>query len=68
MAIATFDTVLINGSVGTGKTTTAEMLGEELKQCGIPGAVIDVVSVAEVRDESVADSVERRESFWVRVH
>ncbi|AMB60494.1 AAA family ATPase [Microterricola viridarii] len=42
MPIATCDTVLINGSVGTGKTTTAEALGEELARCGIPGAVIDV--------------------------
>lgn len=42
MPITTFDTVLINGSVGTGKTTTAEMLGEEVRQCGTPGAVIDV--------------------------
>lgn len=37
-----FDTVLINGSVGTGKTTTAERLGDELERRGIPGAVIDV--------------------------
>lgn len=37
-----FDTVLINGSVGTGKTTTAEVLGDEVRQCGIPGAVVDV--------------------------
>ncbi|WP_127822674.1 ATP-binding protein [Acidipropionibacterium jensenii] len=42
MPIATYDTVLINGSVGTGKTTTAEALGDEVKQRGIPGAVIDV--------------------------
>lgn len=42
MTIATFDTVLINGSVGTGKTTTAEMLGDMVRQRGIPGAVIDV--------------------------
>jgi adenylylsulfate kinase len=42
MPIAMFDTVLINGSVGTGKTTTAEKLGGELERCGIPGAVIDV--------------------------
>ncbi len=41
MPIATFDTVLINGSVGTGKTTAAERLGGELERCGIPGAVID---------------------------
>jgi hypothetical protein len=37
-----FDTVLIHGSVGTGKTTTAEVLGDEVRQRGIPGAVIDV--------------------------
>lgn len=42
MAIATFDTVLINGSVGTGKTTTAEVLGDMVRRRGIPGAVIDV--------------------------
>jgi adenylylsulfate kinase-like enzyme len=37
-----FDAVLINGSVGTGKTTTAERLGDELERRGLPGAVIDV--------------------------
>jgi adenylylsulfate kinase-like enzyme len=37
-----FDAVLINGSVGTGKTTTAERLGDELQRLGIPGAVVDV--------------------------
>lgn len=42
MPILAFDTVLVNGSVGTGKTTTAEALGAELEQRGIPGAVIDV--------------------------
>lgn len=42
MPITMFDTVLINGSVGTGKTTTAEVLGDEVGQRGIPGAVIDV--------------------------
>lgn len=42
MAIETFDTVLINGSVGTGKTTTAEALGDMVRRRGIPGAVIDV--------------------------
>lgn len=42
MPSPTFDTVLINGSVGAGKTTTAEALGDELQQCGIPGAVVDV--------------------------
>ncbi|WP_322411015.1 AAA family ATPase [Microbacterium invictum] len=42
MPDVTFDTVLINGSVGTGKTTAAEKLGDELQRSGIPGAVIDV--------------------------
>ena len=42
MPLASYDTVLLNGSVGTGKTTTAERLGDEMKRCGIPGAVIDV--------------------------
>ncbi|MFG1906504.1 AAA family ATPase [Kribbella sp. NPDC048928] len=37
-----FDAVLINGSVGTGKTTTAERLGDELERRGVAGAVIDV--------------------------
>ena len=37
-----FDAVWINGSVGTGKTTTAEKLGDELNARGVPGAVIDV--------------------------
>lgn len=42
MMRARFDTVLVNGSVGTGKTTTAEILGDQLSRRGIPGAVIDV--------------------------
>ncbi len=42
MPIAKFDTLLINGSVGTGKTTAAEALGDEVEQLGIPGALIDV--------------------------
>ena len=42
MPITAIDTVLINGSVGTGKTTTAERLGTELNRSGVPGAVIDV--------------------------
>jgi adenylylsulfate kinase-like enzyme len=42
MARLMFDSVLINGSVGTGKTTTAERLGDELERRSIPGAVIDV--------------------------
>ncbi|HVX09062.1 AAA family ATPase [Humibacter sp.] len=37
-----YDAVWINGSVGAGKTTTADRLGEELENRGIPGAVIDV--------------------------
>lgn len=37
-----YDAVWINGSVGAGKTTTADQLGEELEKRGIPGAVIDV--------------------------
>ncbi|MGN7798825.1 AAA family ATPase [Leifsonia sp. 22587] len=36
------DAVWINGSVGAGKTTTADKLGEELEKRGVPGAVIDV--------------------------
>ncbi|GAA1599797.1 ATP-binding protein [Kribbella karoonensis] len=42
MAVPAYDTVLINGSVGTGKTTTAEALGAELERRDIPGATIDV--------------------------
>lgn len=42
MIIPRFDAVLINGSVGAGKTTTAEALGAELERRGVPGAVIDV--------------------------
>ena len=42
MSIARFDTVLINGSVGTGKTSAAEAVGEALQRCGVSGAVIDV--------------------------
>lgn len=38
----TFDTVVVNGSVGTGKTTTADRLGDLLRGAGVPGAVIDV--------------------------
>jgi thymidylate kinase len=37
-----YDAVWINGSVGAGKTTTADYVGEELEKRGIPGAVIDV--------------------------
>lgn len=42
MSSPTFDSVLINGSVGTGKTTTAERLGGQLERSGIAGAVVDV--------------------------
>ncbi|MFP3466472.1 AAA family ATPase [Leifsonia sp. SIMBA_070] len=37
-----YDAVWINGSVGAGKTTAADQLGEELEKRGVPGAVIDV--------------------------
>jgi len=37
-----FDAVWINGSVGAGKTTTADRLAHELGTRGVPGAVIDV--------------------------
>lgn len=37
-----YDAVWINGSVGAGKTTTADHVGEELEKRGIPGAVIDI--------------------------
>lgn len=37
-----FDAVWINGSVGTGKTSTADRVGQELERRGMPGAVIDV--------------------------
>lgn len=37
-----YDAVWINGSVGAGKTTTADRLGDELERRGVPGAVIDV--------------------------
>jgi thymidylate kinase len=42
MVAPAFDAVWINGSVGAGKTTTADRLGKELEIRGIPGAVIDV--------------------------
>lgn len=42
MTSPAYDAVWINGSVGAGKTTTADQLGEELEKRGIPGAVIDV--------------------------
>ena len=44
--MAGVDAVWINGSVGTGKTTTANLLGDELERRGIPGAVIDVDELA----------------------
>lgn len=34
--------VLINGTVGSGKTTVAEALAERLESERIPGAVIDL--------------------------
>jgi hypothetical protein len=37
-----FDAVWINGSVGTGKTTAADAVGEQLERRGVAGAVIDV--------------------------
>lgn len=37
-----YDAVWINGSVGTGKSTAADRLGDELERRRIPGAVIDV--------------------------
>lgn len=37
-----FDTVVVNGSVGTGKTATADTLGDLLQRAGVPGAVVDV--------------------------
>lgn len=37
-----YDAWWINGSVGAGKTTVADQLGEELEKRGVPGAVIDV--------------------------
>lgn len=36
------DAVRISGSVGAGKTTLAEALGEELERRSVPGAVVDV--------------------------
>jgi chloramphenicol 3-O-phosphotransferase len=42
MSEAAYDAVWVNGSVGAGKTTTAEQLGDELERRGIPGAMIDV--------------------------
>ncbi|MCW1806613.1 adenylyl-sulfate kinase [Brachybacterium squillarum] len=34
--------LLITGAVGVGKTTTADAVGDELEERGIPGAVLDV--------------------------
>lgn len=34
--------LLLNGTVGVGKTTVAEAIGDILAQAGIPGAVVDV--------------------------
>jgi hypothetical protein len=37
-----FDAVLLNGTVGAGKTTTAGALGDLLAARGVPHAVVDV--------------------------
>lgn len=37
-----YDAVWINGSVGAGKSTTAEALAAVLERRGVPGALIDV--------------------------
>ncbi|MBA8795168.1 hypothetical protein FHX74_002796 [Friedmanniella endophytica] len=34
--------LVINGTVGVGKTTTADLVGDRWREAGIPGAVIDV--------------------------
>ncbi len=39
---ADFRAVLINGTVGSGKTTVAGALAESLQRDGIPGAVVDL--------------------------
>ncbi|WP_345764358.1 AAA family ATPase [Diaminobutyricibacter sp. McL0608] len=38
----TFDCVFLNGTVGTGKTTTAEMLSKHVSLSGVRNAVIDL--------------------------
>lgn len=38
--------VLLNGSVGSGKTSTAFALGEALEAAGVPGAVVDLDQLA----------------------
>ena len=38
---ATVEALLITGTVGVGKTTTARVIGEQLQKLGIPHAVID---------------------------
>jgi len=38
--------VLLNGSVGSGKTSTASALGAALEVAGVPGAVIDLDHLA----------------------
>lgn len=57
MAVPPFDTVWINGSVGAGKTETADRLGDELERRGIPGA--RVLDDAEFGDELVIDTTTR---------
>lgn len=41
MVALAFDAVWINGSVGAGKTTAADRLGDELEIRGVSGAVLD---------------------------
>lgn len=42
MTTTRFDAVWINGSVGTGKTTSAEQIWAELRRRKVPSALIDV--------------------------
>ena len=34
--------LLLNGTVGVGKTTVAEAIGDRLADAGVPGAVVDI--------------------------
>ena len=43
---ATVEALLITGTVGVGKTTTARVIGEQLQKLGIPHAVIDLDELA----------------------
>ena len=43
---ATVEALLITGTVGVGKTTTAQVIGEQLQTLGIPHAVIDLDELA----------------------